>query len=252
MKELFSELLLPVPIIWILIIFGFIFFQLNKKVLLRINLFILTIWMIIISTPIVPDFLIKRLEYRYNTFTKFEQLENGKPVHILVLGSGNYENSNLPYINQLSEEGLLRLAEGIRIHNQLNKSLLITSGHKGRNNISNAKISALAAVSLGIISNNIKLLEEPQNTWMEAAEYKRIFGTETNLVLVTGANHMPRSMYLFQKKGLNPLPAPTAHKVKKRKNKNLRYWIPSAYHIKKMENVMHEYLGLLWHKLGGI
>ena len=63
---------------------------------------------------------------------------------------------------------------------------------------------------------------------------------------------MPRAMYLFQKAGLNPLPASTGHLVKKSKNVDPWFWMPSANHIEKMERVIHEYVGLLWYKVGGV
>ena len=76
-------------------------------------------------------------------------------------------------------------------------------------------------------------------------------GDSTQLIVVTSAIHMPRSMYLFQKAGLNPIAAPTNHLVKTSLQHDPWYWNPSSYNIRKMEAAIHEYIGLFWSKLGG-
>jgi|GEM_PF-3560062 len=42
---------------------------------------------------------------------------------------------------------------------------------------------------------------------MEAKEYKKLFGDNAQIILVTSAVHMHRSVYAFQKEGLDPVPA---------------------------------------------
>lgn len=68
-------------------------------------------------------------------------------------------------------------------------------------------------------------------------------------LLVTSAAHMQRSVQLFEKRGLQPIPAPTDHLYKHSESKNLFRWIPYAYNIRKMESAMHECIGILWMKL---
>jgi uncharacterized SAM-binding protein YcdF (DUF218 family) len=168
------------------------------------------------------------------------------------LGGGHTNDSRLPANNQLAKGALARLAEGIRILNEVEGSVLVTSGWSGkREAIPQAEVLAQTAVLLGVDSARIKKQILPKNTWMEASEYKRLFGDTATLVLVTSAIHMPRAMYLFQKAGLNPLPAPTDHLIKKGEKTNPLFWMPKAGNIAKTESAIHEYVGILWYKIGG-
>jgi uncharacterized SAM-binding protein YcdF (DUF218 family) len=84
---------------------------------------------------------------------------------------------------------------------------------------------------------------------MEAYEYKRLFGDSTHLILVTSASHMPRSVSIFKRAGLSPVPAPANHLVKKPEVKPLLWWFPSSKNIEKSESAIHEYVGMLWYRL---
>ena len=117
--------------------------------------------------------------------------------------------------------------------------------------IPQAKVLANTALLLGVDSSRIKMQTEPKNTWIEAQEYKRLFGDTVQLVLVTSAVHMPRAMYLFRKAGLKPIPAPANHLIKEGTEKNPWFWVPSSENIRKTEAAVHEYVGMLWYKSGG-
>jgi uncharacterized SAM-binding protein YcdF (DUF218 family) len=204
----------------------------------------------VISTPFVPNLLVRNLENRYTVFSP-EYLQNKKrPVNILVLGGGHTDDERLPANSQLAESSLARLAEGIRGHRLLPKSTLITSGYGGKSNdTSNAIVPDNAAMLLGVDSADIKWQETPENTWQEALTYKQMFGDSASLVLVTSAIHIPRAMFLFRKAGLKPIAAPADFMVKNEKRKDISYWVPSSRHIEEMENAIHEYVGLLWYRV---
>ena len=85
---------------------------------------------------------------------------------------------------------------------------------------------------------------------MEASEYIRLFSDIAHIILVTSAVHMRRAIFAFQKEGLDPVPAPTNHLIKKDENYNQWIGFPSSEKIKKMESAVHEYAGLLWYELG--
>jgi uncharacterized SAM-binding protein YcdF (DUF218 family) len=106
------------------------------------------------------------------------------------------------------------------------------------------------ALALGVEENKIHLLGTPENTRMEAFEYTRKFGTDKTLVLVTDAIHMPRAMFLFEKAGQSPIPAPTNHIVKSDRKNGINEWGPSSANIAMMEYAMHEMLGLVWAEIG--
>ena len=61
---------------------------------------------------------------------------------------------------------------------------------------------------------------------------------------------MPRSIALFKKQKMHPVPAPTDHWIQKATSSPSRFF-PNAMNIKKAEKVIKEYLGLIWAKLRG-
>lgn len=170
-------------------------------------------------------------------------------VDNMHLGAGSTNDKRLPANSKLSGNTLVRLAEGIRIYREVPGSKIVTSAFGGKNeDISQAEITAEVAVILGVNKKDIYKQTKPENTWMEATEFKRLFGNSVQPVVVTSAIHMPRAMYLFRKAGLNPIAAPTDFKIKKDKNRDFWFWLPSAGNINKMESAIHEYVGLLWYK----
>jgi len=251
MRALISHFILPLPIFWILLLTALILF-IRKKKLSRIAFGFSLLWLFIVSTPFLPDLLVKHLEDQYSVISK-EAIKNTKgPVHVLVLGSGHTDDEKLSPNSQLSESALARLCEGIRIQRLIPGSTLISSGYGGSNEMSNALVVARTAILLGIDPNAVKMQENPENTFQEATNYKEVFGDTGTLIVVTSAAHMPRSIYLFKKTGLNPIAAPANFLVKKGTKKPPYYWLPSSGNIEKMESAIHEYIGLLWYRLGGI
>jgi len=252
MRAIISRAILPLPIFWVLVIIAWILYWRRKKKLSKIFGITALLWLLIVSTPFIPNLLVSGLENKYPPLTSL----NSKPstlnnFHILVLGAGHTNDSAFPATSKLNEEALARLSEGIRLHQALPKSKIITSGYKGKGAVAQAEVLARAAEMLGVESNNILTQTEPENTLMEALEYKRNFGEETQLILVTSAIHMPRSIYLFCKAGLKPIPAPANFITSKNEKKKFWFWLPNSRNIKKMEAAIHEYVGILWYRIGG-
>lgn len=249
MRSFLSQILLPLPLFWILLITGYLLFIRKKIYAAKIITGAAVLLLILVSTPFVPQMLVKNLENRYPVFEAEKIDKTIQPVHILVLGGGHTNDDRLPATGKLSESALTRLTEGIRIHRDIPGSRLITSAF-GKT-VPHAKVLADAAVLLGVDPSMIDMQTQPKNTWMEATEYKRLFGDTNQLILVTSAIHIPRAVYLFEKAGLKPIPAPTGYMVKKDKKRSFDFWLPSSGNIERTEAAIHEYLGMLWYKIGG-
>lgn len=204
------------------------------------------IFLFVISTPFIPNLLVSVLENQYPVLHPNKIDTKNNPVHILILGGGHVNDERLPANDQLSSGALVRLSEGIRLNRMIKGSDIITSGYGGKELITQAEVLSNAAILLGVEPSVIQMQKKPVNTWMEANEYKRIFGDKATLILVTSAVHMPRAMFLFRKIGLNPIAAPTNHILKYGKSYNILNWLPSAKNITKTDAAMHEFVGLLW------
>ena len=154
---------------------------------------------------------------------------------------------------------LQRLAEGIRLWRLHPEAVLVTSGAlaSGR---SQASIAAELAVALGVPRAQIHTLPEARNTEEEAAAYANLAsrlaaeqGTEAarQPVVVTAASHQPRAMIHFRNEGLDPLPAPIAHRAVDRRRNRPGDFVPSSGHIRTTEMAWHEVLGQHWNRLRG-
>ncbi|MEI7424256.1 MAG: ElyC/SanA/YdcF family protein [Prolixibacteraceae bacterium] len=256
-REVVKAVMTPMAITWILLLAILVFYLAGKKRLSKWMAVVAFSWLMVISTPFVPEYLLGKLENKFPPVTLqtiHEDLGSSKDsiVHVLVLGGGYETDDRLSYLSQLGLLSLGRLAEGIRLHHLLPGSILIFSGFGNNQPLSNAEVSKLATYDLGIDSTFIQTISEPWNTKAEAAEYLKRFGMTGKLYLVTDASHMPRAMMHFSNAGLHPIAAPTNFYIKRNNiPKRFTYYFPSSSSIRDMEIVFNEYLGLLWAKMGG-
>jgi uncharacterized SAM-binding protein YcdF (DUF218 family) len=199
--------------------------------------------------------LLKPLERKYDMDTI--QIENrvlsenmGSIKFIVVLGGGHISDPNLPITSQIGEDTLVRLIEGIRLYRKYAGAKLVLSGGRGFDPVPEAQIMAGLAHELGVNENDILIESKSKDTEDEANFIKPIVNKD-RFILVTSASHMPRSMAIFRKLGMNPVPTPTGHKVKDSQSFNSLLFFPKAENLLKSEAGMHEYLGMVWAKLRG-
>jgi len=196
----------------------------------------------------VSDILLRPLEHKY------PPLINPADVHnirwIVVLGGGLIYDPGIPATSQLSDASLARLVEGIRLHKMLPGSKLVLSGGSVFGLVPEAVIMADAARSIGANGRDLILESLSRDTKDEARLIQKIVG-RARFVLVTSAAHMPRSMALFAKRGMHPIPAPTEYLAAESREINPAMFFPSADGLERAERAFHEYLGLAWAKLRG-
>ncbi|MDI6688596.1 MAG: ElyC/SanA/YdcF family protein, partial [Desulfobacterales bacterium] len=113
-----------------------------------------------------------------------------------------------------------------------------------------SKTMADIAKLLGIEENRMVLEGLSRDTKDQARLIHKTVGDE-RFILVTSAFHMLRSMALFQKLGMKPIPAPTDYMVKEIQGISPHIFFPNADSLQKMERVFYEYLGLGWAWLRG-
>ena len=245
MRTFISNAIAPLSIFWILIALALLFYLNHKINVSRILLAVALSWGLLVSTGFLPNLLIKSLESQYGQF-KLRDFSDTLTVHILVLGAGHKSDPKLSANNQLTSNALGRLVEGIRVHGLIQNSKLVLSGGLGTETESHAEVLKQTAIILGVKSAAILTLNTTKNTADEAKQYKNTFGNQQQLILVTEAYHMPRSMILFRKLGLNPIPAPANYLYKRGEKIEYSKWLPSSNNIYKTEIAIHEYAGMAW------
>jgi uncharacterized SAM-binding protein YcdF (DUF218 family) len=149
--------------------------------------------------------------------------------------------AGLPLTAALDEDGLARVVEGIRLKHRVAAKLILSGGAPPGQTPSALGYAALAR-SLGVDDSSIVVISDPLDTRQEAAAVAALLGTSPFL-LVTSAYHMPRAMWLMERAGARPIPAPTGQRAN-RSRASWREWLPSGGGLRKTERALHEYVGL--------
>ncbi len=186
--------------------------------MVSVGLVILTLF----SYHVVTDVLLRPLERKYDTFeiessSVVSETENKSTIKfVVVLGGGHTSDPELPMLSQMNTHPVVRLMEGIRIYRKFPGSRLLLSGGGSFDSISEAELMARVARELGVPDRDIILESKSKDTRDEAVFIKPMVGNKP-FVLVTTASHIPRSMALFKKLGMNPIASPVGHSIKDRK-----------------------------------
>lgn len=248
-KKIVAPLFFPLSIILEILIVGiFLLWFTRRQKTGKMVVFAGVLLLALFSYGSIADICLKSLEDKYPPLIKLQTFSDVKWV--VVLGGGHNSDPKLPVTCQIGDSSLSRLLEGVRIHKKLPESKLILSGSGVYDPVSNAVVMAGVAEVMGIGDNRLVLEELSKDTKDQARLIHKIVDDE-RFILVTSASHMPRSMALFQKSGMKPIPAPADYLVKERHRISPCVFFPSADSLRKMERVFYEYLGLGWAWLRG-
>lgn len=234
------------PIIWLIVGF-FILWCFRKKWktrTLRFGYSFLGLMFYFFLTPVLPFFLISRLEFAYPPL-RVETLDTAKSYHIVVLGGGMGYDDRLPATSLLETVMLGRLVEGIRVHNKLPTSIIITSGYSSIGRKPQAEVAREAAIILGVNPGRVFAQGEPANTWQEAQQYVKDWGTRNPVIIASSAIHQKRAIYLFKKAGVQTvLAAPTNYRFKKDNPRPSTWFLkPRFSNLSDIGTALHEIVG---------
>jgi uncharacterized SAM-binding protein YcdF (DUF218 family) len=214
-----------------------------------------TVLLLLLSTPFISSWLLVPLEQRYPALLHPETVsgvpkDSISPKWIVVLGGGHVSDPSLPANSQISAAALGRVVEGVRLQKVIPGSKLLLSGGAVFDPVPEAEVMAQVAGLLGVKPQDIVLESDSRDTAEEAAIIAKMIGRE-KFFLVTSAAHMPRSMALFAKRGLQPIPAPADFQVPKTQSSDPGRFFPGVGSLAQTQIALHEYLGLVWVWLRG-
>jgi uncharacterized SAM-binding protein YcdF (DUF218 family) len=249
-KKLISYWLMPIPFCLSLLVIGCLLAWTKKylkhgKIILTINITLL----LFLSNTRISTWLIEPLENKFpaipslNKDTIPYKLRICK--YIVVLGSGNSENSERSALSRLSNSGLARITEGTRLALILPNTHIIVSGPAIGDFPTHASIVKDAATELSLDPSRIIKIETARDTEEESQAIKNIVGTEP-IALVTSAWHMPRAAYLLQKAGVNFIPCPTDFTVRKYAPQSKFEFSQINASLTRSTWAIHERLGMIW------
>jgi uncharacterized SAM-binding protein YcdF (DUF218 family) len=247
-KKIVAAFCMPLPVLVLLLCLAGILYWRQKIVLAKCVGVFSIVFFYLISIPATGNFFASKLESQYLSYQK---QKNQVADFVLVLGSSHTSDSSQPISSLLSSSGLKRLVEGIRVYNLNPGSKLLLSGYRFNDEISHAQALKKVSRHFGVPKNDMILEGNVKDTKEEAEHWSNLVKGK-NLVVVTSASHMPRSMYLFQEvkkvKGLNIrlIPAPTDYISHNTSVLYWKDWFPAGRNISNVEKVWHEYLGIFW------
>lgn len=241
----------PVGLVTVLLIFTLIsLLRLNRRsAIIAVSAAIVILYMS--SIPLLSGLLMRSLEY--------QNLPVTLPVSeaIVVLGGGTLAQIPPRAWIEVSEAGD-RIVYGSRLWLQKKAPLLILSGGRtsllGEGGRAEAEDMTEIAVALGVERSAIERDPNSLNTYENAVNVKKILQklNLNKILLVTSAIHMPRSLAIFKKLGIEAIAAPTDFTVvESTEPPNIFSFLPNADALKNTTNALKEYVGLAIYKLYG-
>lgn len=236
----------PVVIGLILMIFGFLIGKYNGNLLLSKVLWqIGGLWFFLLIFTPLPYILLGKLEHKFSALVDYPSFKDSPRIMVLA-NDFNYD-PYLPPSQQLGEKSMLRLVEALNHLEAIDIARLVISGPRHNINISQAEVAKNTAIGLGYSENRIELIEDADNTFMEAEEYNERYNDGKPLILVTSASHMNRAVEIFRSKGIEVIPAPTNFTFNRGRYSN-KVFVPGFKGINHMALVIRESLGTMYAK----
>jgi uncharacterized SAM-binding protein YcdF (DUF218 family) len=246
MKKIVSRFLFPLPLSLEFLLVGLFLLWFTRrqragKALVTCG----TILILTLSNGTISDSLLRPLEHRYLPLAVGHSAA-GAPAaaFIVVLGGFGDHDPDVPITSHISPDQMVRLIEGVHLYRAIPGSKLILSGGHDC-----AEGMADVAEALGVNAQDVLRLNEPRDTAEESQQVAPIVGSQ-RIILVTSASHMPRAMGLFEKRGMQPIAAPTDF-LTPRHSVEIDDLFPDAYKLFKSQVAFYEYLGLAWERLRG-
>lgn len=261
------------PGVFVLLLFLLLFlsYRVQRKTA-RVWLIAITLLLYLLSIDPIAQLLLSPLERVYPPLSLEEaEAENMEAIVVLgnglILGSPDEKSSLSP-----TAPALKRLLQAYRIHKRTGLPIVPTGGSplgcssaadgdettvkteeptqtdaKARTVQPTDEATAAAnyLTSLGMRPDLIIPEPDSRNTYENAANVAGKFGYES-IILVTSAYHMPRSVWIFEKIGVQVLPAPTDYGISR---EGLSVWsfLPDMNALHWSYRALHEYFTAFIH-----
>jgi uncharacterized SAM-binding protein YcdF (DUF218 family) len=117
--------------------------------------------------------------------------------------------------------------------------------------IPESEVMRRALLELGVPDSRIVLESESKVTRDEAIFTAKLLRDRgiTSCILVTSDTHMRRALGTFRRAGLNAVPAIALNPIGFASRR--RRWVPTQQALEFSQDVLHEYVGLIWYRLRG-
>jgi len=213
----------------------------------------------LLSTGPVNYLLVRSLEMTTPGFPA-KVSAGGEPEAIVILAGGAWRSGPLRPRDELSGPSWRRFWRGLEVYREEGGKIpIIYSG--GTGDIFDqvpieARLTRTYALSSGIPESDFLIETNSRNTYENIQETKKILdqkfpGSKTHrVILVTSSIHMPRSVLIAMKAGLEPIPEP-ADFIVRSSGFDLHDFIPSAETLLDSSRCINEWLGIIAYRIMG-
>lgn len=254
LSKLLPLVLYPLGLASLLLLVAlFLLWKRSRLAILPISLALVVL--LVSSSGWFADWIVRSLEWQHIPSTPLPQAEA-----IVVLGGAT--KSNLPprpWI-EVSDEGD-RVLYAAKLYREGKAPRVILSGGRIHWRGSGTPESADMAELMGTMGvPATAILQDPTslNTRENAVNVKKILDSQgiRQILLVTSAMHMPRSLLIFKKLGITAIPAPTDFNATYAEEPSsleatLLSILPDADYLRQSNRALKEYLGIFIYWLRG-
>jgi uncharacterized SAM-binding protein YcdF (DUF218 family) len=206
----------------------------------------------------VSRFLVRSLEWQNLPHAELPNAEV-----IVVLGGATKPAIPPRPAVDLSEEGD-RVFYGAQLYQQKKAPLVIVSGgriHWRDSGPSESADMATILSQMGVPASAIIQDPDSLNTYENAVNVRKILEARgiRQVLLVTSAMHMPRSLLIFKRQGIAAIPAPTDFLVTENELQELQSspqatllnMLPDSDRLQQLTRALKEYIGLVVYRFRG-
>ena len=205
------------------------------------------------ALPVTSHLLTRSLERQYPP-----RAEYPKAAAIVLLGGGEVPPEP-PRIHPETNMNGDRILHAARLYRQGAAPYVLPTGGKFRNlkhyRGTAAEVNAALLVELFGVPPQAILLEGKSRTTSDHGGTVRAIleekGLPLEVILVTSALHMPRSVRVFEKAGFTLHPAPTDFGANEEFPWEVRSFLPTAGALHGTTRALHEYYGLFAYRILG-
>ncbi|MBA2848273.1 hypothetical protein G4V39_04420 [Thermosulfuriphilus ammonigenes] len=244
LKKTLELVSVPSGLVFVFLLIGFVLLPLRKhRGWGQFAVFMaLAIYYFFGLGPVV-NLLLQPLENRYRP-PEIQELSRARTIVVLT---SYIAPDKRALLDRLDCESLARLIYAIKLHRRLEhlEVIFIGAGHLGHEDSPGAQVMAWIAEELGVPRVKIRYIESPRDTAETAEALVPVLGKKP-FILLTSAVHMPRSVYLFKRQGLRPIPYP-CHYLAGGGELSPFSFFPYPDNLARADLAVHEYLGLAWY-----
>jgi uncharacterized SAM-binding protein YcdF (DUF218 family) len=268
LSKILPPLFYPLGLVCLILLLGLL---LRNKPRLQRFLFTSALFLLWFSSTRLPStLLVHWLETRYSTSNEISSitLENGleQPVAdaIVILGGGTSPARPPRPIPEMGSSGDRVIYAAYLYKHGAAPNILVSSGRIEWLDTQESPTQDMLFLlqMLGVPKNVVWFEDQSRNTYENAIFSQKILAEHNinRIILVTSASHMPRSVRLFEKAGLEVIPAPTDFTITEADIEQLRSlnlatqlinWLPNASNLELLGTALKEYLGILVYRMRG-